>query len=93
LAGARDLSAALLSVREQVSGPDHPDTLIARHELARWTEQAGDAVGAWRLYAGLLLVVERCLAQSTRTPWPPAPTSPAGPRGAEEGSGRADRVD
>ncbi len=35
-AAARDQYAALLSVRERVSGPEHPDTLTARHELTRW---------------------------------------------------------
>ena len=40
-AGARDQFAALLPVRERVLGPEHPDTLTARHELARWTGEAG----------------------------------------------------
>jgi hypothetical protein len=35
--------AALLPARERVSGPDHPDTLTARHELAQWTGRAGDS--------------------------------------------------
>ena len=30
-------------VRERVSGPEHPDTLIARANLAHWSRQAGDA--------------------------------------------------
>jgi hypothetical protein len=38
--------AALLPVRNRVSGAEHPDTLDARHELARSTGTAGDAAGA-----------------------------------------------
>jgi Tetratricopeptide repeat len=39
-AAARDQFAALLPVRERVSGPEHPDTLIARANLAYWTGKA-----------------------------------------------------
>jgi len=39
-AGARDLLAALLPVRERASGPEHPDSLLARRQLAYWTERA-----------------------------------------------------
>ena len=42
-------------------GREHPDTLAARHELARWTGAAGDAAGARDQYAALLPVVERVL--------------------------------
>jgi effector-binding domain-containing protein len=28
--------------RERVLGPDHPNTLTTRHELAYWTRKAGD---------------------------------------------------
>ena len=37
MAGARDQYAALLPVRERVSGAEHPDTLTARANLAHWT--------------------------------------------------------
>ncbi|WP_435204074.1 tetratricopeptide repeat protein [Micromonospora sp. bgisy143] len=40
-------------------GPEHPDTLSARHELASWTGDAGDAVAARDLYAQLLPVRQR----------------------------------
>jgi hypothetical protein len=40
---ARDQFAALLPVRERVSGPDHPGTLNARANLAYWTEKVQDA--------------------------------------------------
>jgi hypothetical protein len=58
-AGARDQYAALLSIRERVLGPEHPDTLSTRHNLASWTGQAGDAAGARDQYAALLPIRER----------------------------------
>jgi hypothetical protein len=38
---ARDQYAALLPIMERVLGPEHPDTLFARGNLARWAGQAG----------------------------------------------------
>ena len=35
-------------------GPEHPDTLTARDNLAHWTGQAGDAAGARDQFAALL---------------------------------------
>src|SRR5690349_12621001 len=52
---------ALLPVIERVLGPEHPDTLITRHDTARWTGQAGDPVGARDQYVALLPVIERVL--------------------------------
>ena len=46
-------------MRERVLGPEHPDTLITRANLARWTGEAGDAAGARDQYAALLPVYER----------------------------------
>jgi CHAT domain-containing protein len=60
-AGARDQYAALLPIRERVSGPEHPDTLSTHHELAYWTGEAGDAAGARDQYAALLPIRERVL--------------------------------
>jgi len=60
-AAARDLFAALLPVRERVSGLEHPDTLAAGRGLARWTGEAGDAAEARDQYAALLPVIERVL--------------------------------
>jgi len=40
VAAARDLCAALLPVVERVLGPEHPHTLTACANLARWTERA-----------------------------------------------------
>ncbi len=45
-AGARDQVAALLPVTEQALGAEDLDTLTARGNLAYWTGDAGDAVGA-----------------------------------------------
>ena len=42
-------------------GPDHPDTLTARHSLAFWTGEAGDAAGARDQFAVLLPIRERVL--------------------------------
>ena len=41
LAGARDQYAVLLPIRERVLGPEHPDTLATRGNLAYWTAQSG----------------------------------------------------
>ena len=60
-AAARDQCAALLPVLERVLGPEHPDTLTARGNLARWTGQAGDPAAARDQYAALLPVRERVL--------------------------------
>ena len=43
-AGA-DQYAALLPLFERVLGAERPQTLLARHNLAHWTEQAGSAGG------------------------------------------------
>ena len=44
-AAARDQFAALLPACERVLGAEHPDTLDARANLARWTGEAGDPAG------------------------------------------------
>jgi hypothetical protein len=46
---------------ERVLGPEHPDTLRVRHNLARWTGEAGDAAAARDQYAALLPIRERVL--------------------------------
>ena len=40
-AAARDEFAVLLPIREQMSGPEHPDTLYIRQEVARWDWTSG----------------------------------------------------
>jgi hypothetical protein len=60
-AAARDLFAALLPIRERVSGLEHPETLNGRFDLARWTGAAGDAAGARDQFAALLPIQERVL--------------------------------
>jgi Tetratricopeptide repeat len=54
-----DTQSAQSARRERVSGPEHPATLTARANLARWTGQAGDAAAARDQYATLLPAVER----------------------------------
>ena len=44
----------LLTDSRRVLGPDHPATLIARHNLAYWTGQAGDPAGAVAAFEALL---------------------------------------
>jgi Tetratricopeptide repeat len=58
---ARDLCRQILDAREQISGPEHPSTLSARYELARWTGNAGDMAGARDQFAALLPIQERVL--------------------------------
>ena len=58
----------LLPVQERVLGPEHPDTLAARANLARWTGEAGDAAAARDLFAALLPVASGSSARSTRGP-------------------------
>ena len=60
-AGTRDQYAALLPVREQTLGPEHPDTLATRDDLAAWTGQAGDPGEARDQYSALLSVYQRVL--------------------------------
>ena len=45
----------------RVLGPEHPETLATRHELAHRTGEAGDAAAARDLFATLLPVCERVL--------------------------------
>ena len=65
---ARDQYAACCPSYERVSGPDHPQTLNTRANLARWTGEAGGPAGARDQYAALLPILERVPAPSTRTP-------------------------
>jgi len=60
---ARDLFALIADadMDYEAYGPEHPSTLAARRELARWTGEAGDAAAACDLLAALLPVEERVL--------------------------------
>ena len=58
---AQDLLAGLLPVDDRVLGPEHPGTLAACANLARWTGHAGDTAAARDLLAGLLPVDDRVL--------------------------------
>jgi hypothetical protein len=60
---ARDLFQliAYAFTEDDAYGPEHPDTLAVRADLASWTGMAGDAAAARDQYAALLPVVERAL--------------------------------
>jgi Tetratricopeptide repeat len=60
-AAARDQYSLRLPIRERALGPDHPDTLIMRHELARSTADAGDPAAARDQFTALLPICERVL--------------------------------
>jgi Tetratricopeptide repeat len=58
---ARDLCQLIVHAHREdnAHGPEHPDTLAARANLASWTGRAGDAAGARDQYAALLPVRTR----------------------------------
>jgi hypothetical protein len=58
---ARELSQTMFDARARVLGPEHPDTLTAGHNLARWTGEAGNAAQARDQYATLVSIQERVL--------------------------------
>ena len=60
---ARDLFQLIADAHREddAYGPEHPDTLAARDNLAHWTGEAGDAAGARDQYAALLPIHERVL--------------------------------
>ena len=62
----------------EVLGPEHPDTLAARGNLARWTGEAGDSAGARDQFAALLPVRERVLGAEHPVTLTTAPDSPTG---------------
>ncbi|MFN8083979.1 MAG: tetratricopeptide repeat protein [Dermatophilaceae bacterium] len=53
--------AEYVSIREQVLGPDHPDTLASRNNLAGAYQAAGDLGQAIPLYEATLTDIERVL--------------------------------
>ena len=61
-APARDLSWSIVEARSQALGPEHPDTLVTRNNLARWTGEAGDPAAARDQTAALLPIFERVLS-------------------------------
>ncbi|SOE33810.1 Tetratricopeptide repeat-containing protein [Streptomyces sp. OK228] len=54
VSAARDHFVQLADAASRRLGPDHPDTLAARHHLASMQVQAGDAAGAVAAFAELL---------------------------------------
>ncbi len=58
----QEVQAALIASgygEDDAYGPEHPETLAACGDLARWTGEAGDAAGARDQYAALLPIIER----------------------------------
>ena len=53
--------SGLLPIREEVSGPTHPDTLTARADLAEFTGEAGDPAAARDQFTELLYIQEKVL--------------------------------
>jgi hypothetical protein len=76
---AVELQRRILVAYERSSGPEDPALLTARHELAFWTGEAGDAARARDQFAALRSSASGCSALSIRTPWQPGTTVPAGP--------------
>ena len=56
---ARELYRGVFDARVRALGPEHPDTLTARSNLALWTGEAGDVAGARDQFAALLPIRER----------------------------------
>ena len=71
--------AALQPVYERVLGPEHPNTLEARHDLAGWTGFAGDRAAARDQLAALLPIRERVLGPEHPDTLDARRNSPAGP--------------
>ena len=58
----------LLDDRVRVLGPDHPDTLATRNNLARWLGEAGQVQEAISQYEQLLADRPGCWAPTTPPP-------------------------
>ena len=56
---ARDREREIVETRARILGPEHPDTLTARNNLAFWTGLAGDPDGARDQLAALLPIREQ----------------------------------
>ena len=57
----RDQFAELLLIYERVLGPEHPDALTVRGNVARWTGETGAPAAARDPFAELLPVYERVM--------------------------------
>jgi Tetratricopeptide repeat len=62
LSAGNKFGAQMLADCLRVLGPDHPDTLVTRHNLASWRGQAGDPAGAAAALEDLLADQLRILA-------------------------------
>ena len=86
---ARDLFQLIADAHRESDayGPEHPDTLAARADLAYWTGQAGDAAGARDQFAALLPIRERVLGPEH----PDTLTTRREPRPLDRGGGGCGR--
>jgi Tetratricopeptide repeat len=62
-AAALDVWRAVTEAREHLLGPEHPETLSARQDLAHWTGETGDPAAARDQFAGLLAAREQVLGR------------------------------
>ena len=78
---ARDLFQLIADAHsdDEAYGPEHPDTLAACANLAAWTGEAGTRPPPGTCSPGCCPCASGSSVRSTRTPWPPAATSPGGP--------------
>lgn len=77
-ATARTWFQTIMRAHEDALGPEHRDTLDARHNLAYWTGMAGDAAAARDMMEELVPAYERCWALNTRPRTAPDRTRPTG---------------
>lgn len=63
-AEARDLLLQSLAIREQVLGPDHPQTAKSLHNLALLLGATGNDEEAEHLYQQVLVIRERALGMA-----------------------------
>ncbi|GAB7110710.1 hypothetical protein JCM4814A_90270 [Streptomyces phaeofaciens JCM 4814] len=59
----------LLADEARVFGKDHPETLSARANLARWKGEAGDSAGAAAAFEQLLADRQRVLGNNHPETW------------------------
>ena len=65
-AGAEAEYRDVLAAELRVLGPDHPDTLATRHQIAREMAARGDHAGAEAEYRDVLAAGCGCWAPTTR---------------------------
>lgn len=64
---AKEKVLEAVAIRSRILGPDHPDTILSRRELAGIMMSAGDLAGARETYASLIASMERERVKATAT--------------------------